>query len=69
MKYLAIITIILGLGLTIFTLIPVVTEKNVIDIGTLEVNKKTSHKGEWSPFIGIIVTLIGATILWKSNNK
>lgn len=68
MKQLGIIIIVLGLGLTIFTVVPIVTEKKVVDIGPIEVNKKTDHKGNWSPFIGVAVAIIGAGILWKSKN-
>lgn len=68
MKQLGIIIIVLGLGLTIFTVVPFVTEKKVVDVGPLEVNKKSSHKGDWSPFLGIAVMAIGGVLLWKSNN-
>ena len=68
MKQLGIIIIVLGLGLTIFTVVPIVTKKKVVDIGPLEVNKETEHKGNWSPFLGVAVIVVGAALLWKSKN-
>jgi LPXTG-motif cell wall-anchored protein len=69
MKTLGIIIIVIGLGLTVFTTVPLVTEKKIVDAGPIEINKKTEHQLPWSPIIGILVMAAGAVLLWKSNNN
>jgi len=69
MKSVAIVLIIIGLGLTIFTAFTFFTKEKVVDLGSVEINRNKPHNLNWSPLIGIAVIGVGGITLWKSNNK
>jgi len=63
MKKAGIITIIVGLALTIVTAITYFTREKVVDIGKLEVTSNKRHHLSWSPLIGIAVIAVGGGML------
>ena len=69
MKILGIILIVAGLALTIYTGINFVTKKKVVDIGAIEITKDEEKNVGWSPFIGVAVMALGATVLYFGNRK
>jgi hypothetical protein len=69
MKKLAIIILLLGLGLTIFTTVTYFTKEKVVDIGKVEITRNKPHRLKWSPLIGIAVMGIGGIVLWQASKK
>jgi divalent metal cation (Fe/Co/Zn/Cd) transporter len=66
MRKIAIVIIVLGLLLTIFTAFTFFTREKVVDIGSLEITANKPHHLSWSPLIGIAVMGIGGIIYWRS---
>lgn len=69
MKKTGIITILVGLALTIFTAFTFFTKEKVVDIGTVEITRNKPHQLYWSPILGIAVMGIGGVVLWQSSKK
>jgi hypothetical protein len=66
MKKTGIAILLVGLGLTIFTVFTIFTKEKVVDIGAIEITRDKPHHLNWSPLIGITVMLVGGTVLWRS---
>ena len=62
-KTLAIVIIILGLIMMIYTGFNYVTTEKVVDLGAIQINKQTNHPVQWSPIIGGILILGGILIM------
>ena len=69
MKNLGYIIVVLGLLMTIYTVLPFTTEKKIAEIGPVEINKKTDHALNWSPLLGICVVIIGAVLILKPSKN
>jgi hypothetical protein len=69
MKKAAIVIIILGLGLTIFTAFTFFTREKVVDLGAVEITRNKPHSLKWSPLIGIAVMGVGGIMLWQGSKK
>ncbi len=69
MKKIAIIIILAGLGLTIFTAVTFFTKEKIVDIGELKITANKSHHFNWSPLVGIGVMAIGGLVFWQSSKK
>ena len=69
MKKTGILVILLGLGLTIFTVFTVFSKEKVIDLGTVEITRDKPHHLNWSPLIGIAVMAVGGAVLWQSGRN
>ncbi len=69
MKKTGILIILLGLGLTIFTVFTVFTKEKVIDLGSVEITKDKPHHLNWSPLIGIAVMAVGGAVLLQSGRR
>ena len=67
MKKAGIVLIIIGALMVIFTGFNIITKKNVVDIGPLEINKEEKTPIRWSPIIGGV--LIVAGIAMAASNK
>lgn len=63
MKTIGIILIIAGIAMFIFRGFSVQTEKNVVDIGPLEINKKENKWVGWPTFAGAIVVVLGIVLV------
>jgi hypothetical protein len=63
MKNLAILLIVIGAVMTIFTGFNIITKKEVVDIGPLEINKEEKTPIYWSPITGAIILAAGVIIL------
>ena len=66
MRTLAIILIILGGIMTVFTGFNLITKKEVADIGPIEINKTEKTPIYWSPITGVILLVAGVVILATS---
>lgn len=69
MKTLGIILIVLGGIMTIFTGFNVITKKEVVDLGAVEINKEEKTPIYWSPVTGGIILVAGIIILLVSRRK
>ena len=63
MKTLAILLIVVGGLMTIFTGFNLITKKEVADIGPIEINKTEKTPVAWSPIVGGILLAAGVVIL------
>lgn len=62
MKATGIILIIAGILMMIFTGFNFKTQKKVIDIGELEINKTENNRVGWPTYAGGVVLLVGSII-------
>jgi hypothetical protein len=69
MKNFGIVLLVIGLLMTVFTSINLVTKKEVVDIGRLEIVKKESKPIYWSPILGIILMGVGVTVVVFERKK
>ena len=67
MRTVAIILIVLGIVMIIFRGFNFQTEKKVVDIGPVEINKKQNNWVGWPTYAGVIA--IGGGILLLATNK
>ena len=67
MKKVGMVLIILGIVMTIITGFNIITKKNVVDLGKVEINKEEKTPVYWSPILGII--LIGAGVMFTIAGK
>lgn len=63
MKTLAILLIVLGGIMTVFTGFNLVTKKEVADVGPIEINKTEKTPIYWSPITGAILLIAGIIIM------
>jgi drug/metabolite transporter (DMT)-like permease len=63
MKTFGIILIVAGIIMTIFTGFNVITKKQVVDIGAVEINKKEKTPIYWSPVTGGVLAIAGVVLL------
>ena len=69
MKILGIILIIAGLAMVIIRGFSVQTEKKVLDVGPVEVNKKENKWVGWPTYAGGIVAVVGVVLVLSGNKK
>lgn len=63
MRTLAILLIIIGGLMTVFTGFNLVTKKEVADVGPIEINKTEKTPIYWSPITGAILLVAGIIVL------
>jgi drug/metabolite transporter (DMT)-like permease len=66
MKTLAILLIVIGGVMTVFTGFNLVTKKEVADIGPIEINKTEKTPIYWSPITGVILLVAGIIVFATS---
>jgi len=69
MRTLGIIAIVVGILMIIFTSINFKTKKKVLDIGSVEIEKKESHRVGWPVYTGIIVCVAGIVIILADKRR
>lgn len=69
MKTFAVILIVIGMGLTIFTTFTYFTREKVVDLGEIEITANKPHRMNWSPLAGIGMIAVGGILFWQSNKK
>jgi hypothetical protein len=69
MRTLGIILIIAGIAMMIFTGINFTTEKKVVDIGPVEINKKENKRIGWPTYAGGIVAVAGLVLIVTGKRK
>ena len=69
MKPLAIFLIIAGIVMMIITGVNIVTKKEVVDLGKVEINKTENHPINWSPIVGGVLLVAGIAIILTNRKK
>jgi drug/metabolite transporter (DMT)-like permease len=69
MKAVGIILIVIGIAMALLKGINFTTEKEVVDLGPVEINRKENKTVAWPTYAGIAVAVIGAVILVTSSRK
>lgn len=69
MRTFGIILVIAGLAMLIFRGISFTTEKKVVDLGPIEINKKERKSVNWPLYAGLVVTLAGAVMIVADKRK
>ena len=69
MKNAGIVLIIVGILMLIFTNVNFTTEKKVVDLGPLEVNKKEKKSIGWPIWVGGVIIVAGIALVVVDNKK
>lgn len=69
MKNTGIVLIIIGILMMIYTGFNYVTEKRVVDLGPLKVDKEQNHAVRWPPIVGGVILVAGIAILLSNRKK
>jgi hypothetical protein len=69
MRNLAIVLIVVGALMTVFTGFNLVTQKKVADIGPIKINKTEKTPVYWSPVTGGILLVAGIIVLATSKRS
>jgi hypothetical protein len=69
MKTFGIILIIAGIAMILIRGFSVVTEKEVVDVGPIEVNKKENKWIGWPTYAGAAVALVGVVMVVADKRK
>jgi hypothetical protein len=69
MKTLAIVLMVLGGIMMVFTGFNIVTKKKVVDLGKVEINKEERTPIYWSPITGGVLLAAGILVLVAGKRK
>lgn len=69
MKTLGIVLIVAGIAMIVIKGFSVTTEKKVVDLGPLEVNKKENKWIGWPTYAGAAVAVIGVILVATDKRK
>ena len=69
MKTFGIILIVVGIAMILIRGFSVVTEKEVVDIGPLEVNKKENKWIGWPTYAGAAVAIVGVVMVMSDRRR
>ncbi|MGN7722551.1 hypothetical protein [Chitinophaga sp. 22620] len=69
MKTLGIILIVIGIVMVLIRGFSVTTEKEVLDVGPVEVNKKENRWIGWPTYAGGIIAVVGVVLLISGNKR
>lgn len=69
MKTFGIILIVVGAIMTIFTGFNIITKKEVVDLGAVEINKEEKTPVYWSPVTGGVILAVGLVIVLVNRRK
>ncbi|MGW8121520.1 hypothetical protein ACV07N_02595 [Roseivirga echinicomitans] len=69
MKTIGTVLLVVGILMTIFTGVNLVTKKEVVDLGVVEINKKENNPIYWSPITGGVLAVVGAIVLVAGKKK
>jgi uncharacterized iron-regulated membrane protein len=69
MRNLGIILLVVGLIMTAFTGFTLITKKEVVDLGVVEINREEKTPIYWSPITGGILAAAGLVLLVASKGK
>jgi len=68
-KPIAIVLIIIGVIMIIYTGFNYVTTEKVGDLGPIKINAEKNHPVQWSPVVGIVLLIGGIVVMVTSKDK
>jgi uncharacterized membrane protein YidH (DUF202 family) len=63
MRTIGIVIIVIGILMIVFTGINFRTKKKVMDIGSMQMNKRENHRVRWPVYTGVVVCVVGVVVL------
>ena len=69
MKTAAIIILIVGLLMTLYTGFGYMTKEKVLDMGDIEMTMNRHHTAAWPPLLGLGVMVVGGALLVVAKKK
>lgn len=69
MKKIAIVLLIVGVIISIYSGFHYTTQENVIDIGSVNIKREKDNYLSWSPYLGAVCIVAGLGIFFFSNKK
>jgi UDP-N-acetylmuramyl pentapeptide phosphotransferase/UDP-N-acetylglucosamine-1-phosphate transferase len=69
MKTLGIILTFIGIIMMLYTGFNYITTKKVVDVGSIQIDKKENHAVQWSPIIGGVLLLSGIIVVLSTGKK
>lgn len=69
MKTLGIVLLIAGIAMIVVRGFSVQTEKKVVDLGPVEINKKENKWIGWPTYAGGVVAVVGLVLVLSGNKK
>ncbi|HYD20552.1 MAG TPA: hypothetical protein VEB40_03680 [Flavipsychrobacter sp.] len=69
MRIAGIVLLIVGILMMIFTGFNVTREKEIVDLGPLEINKQEEKRIGWPAYAGGIVAVLGLVLVIAGRNK
>ncbi|WP_295122779.1 hypothetical protein [uncultured Chitinophaga sp.] len=69
MKTFGIVLIVLGIAMIVFRGFNVQTEKEVVDLGAVEINKKENRWIGWPTYAGGIIAVVGVVLVLSGRKK
>lgn len=64
-----IVLVILGIMMFVYTGIDFVTNKRVVDIGPIKIDKEENHPVQWSPVVGVVLIIGGVVLLLRGRKE
>ena len=69
MKTFGVILIVVGIAMILMRGFSVVTEKKVVDVGPIEVNKKENKWIGWPTYAGAAVAIVGVVMVMSDRRR
>ena len=69
MKTLGMILLVVGIVMTVFTGFTLITKEEVVDLGSVEINREKKTPIYWSPITGGVLMAAGVVILLLNKKK
>jgi len=69
MRALGIALVVLGIAMMVITGFNVINEKNVADIGPIEVNRQETNRFSWPPIVGGVLFIGGIALIMAYKKK
>ena len=69
MKNLGMVLLVVGIIMTVFTGFTLITKKEVVDLGAVEINKEERTPIYWSPITGAVLMAAGVVVLLVGRKK
>lgn len=69
MKNFGIVLVAVGILMMIYTGFNYVTEKRVVDLGPIKVDKEQNHPVRWSPIVGGVLLIAGIALMVSNKKK
>jgi len=69
MKTFGIILIVAGIAMVLIRGFTVTTEKKVLDVGSLEINKQENRWIGWPTYAGALIAIVGLVVVLSDKKK